>query len=87
MKSRNFELTLILIYYFLCRILAEYKMILSEAIPGIYTIPSNESSLIWNAVIFVRKGCYMNGVFRFNISLSENFPNDNKTPVRVIDRI
>ncbi|KAJ8954430.1 hypothetical protein NQ318_011106 [Aromia moschata] len=55
-------------------ILAEYKMIQSEDIQGVYVIPSKESSLIWFGVIFVRNGPYEDGVFRFNILLDENFP-------------
>ncbi|XP_017776949.1 PREDICTED: protein crossbronx homolog [Nicrophorus vespilloides] len=60
-------------------IIAEYKMIQSENIEGVYVIPSKESSLLWFGVIFVRSGLYENGVFRFNIELDENFP-DGKHP-------
>ncbi len=56
-------------------------MVQSETIPGIYVIPSSESSLLWYGVIFVRTGQYKGGIFRFNISLTEEFPNDLKPPV------
>ncbi|GLV38832.1 pendolino [Carabus blaptoides fortunei] len=55
-------------------ILAEYKMLQSENIRGIYVIPSRESSLLWFGVIFVRSGFYNEAVFRFNISLPDTFP-------------
>lgn len=55
-------------------ILAEYKMIQTEDIQGIYVIPSRENPLIWFGVIFARSGPYQDGVFRFTIMLDENFP-------------
>ncbi|XP_018577169.1 protein crossbronx homolog [Anoplophora glabripennis] len=60
-------------------ILAEYKMIQSENLQGVYVIPSKESSLKWFGVIFVRSGPYEDGIFRFNILLDENFP-DSEHP-------
>lgn len=65
------------------RILAEYKMIQSETISGVFVIPSATSSLIWFGVIFVRIGTYQDAIFRFKIKLSPSFP-DNETPVRLI---
>lgn len=56
-------------------ILAEYKMVQSEQIGGVYVIPSQESSLVWFGVLFVRTGPYEDGIFRFNIHLDEAFPN------------
>ncbi|XP_076269227.1 protein crossbronx homolog [Rhynchophorus ferrugineus] len=55
-------------------ILAEYKMIETEDIQGVYVIPSRENSLIWFGTIFVRSGPYKDGVFRFTIMLDETFP-------------
>ncbi|XP_055380795.1 protein crossbronx homolog [Condylostylus longicornis] len=62
------------------KILAEYKMVESEKIGGVYVIPSYENSLLWFGVIFVRSGYYKNGIFRFNISLPDNFPDDKTAP-------
>jgi len=58
---------------------AEYQKVHLENIPGVYVIPSHESSLVWFGVIFVRSGFFENGVFRFTIKLDENFP-DSKHP-------
>ncbi|XP_023019488.2 ubiquitin E2 variant domain-containing protein pendolino [Leptinotarsa decemlineata] len=55
-------------------ILAEYKMIQSENIRGVYVIPSRENSLMWFGIIFVRSGYFEGGVFRFTIFLDETFP-------------
>lgn len=62
------------------KILAEYKMIQSEETGGIYVIPSRDNSFLWFGVIFVREGYYKDGIFRFNISLPDNFPSDKKPP-------
>ncbi|GAB0090197.1 Protein crossbronx [Sergentomyia squamirostris] len=63
------------------KILAEYKMILSENVRGVYVIPSHDNSLHWYGVIFVRNGVYREGIFRFSITLPDTFPADRKTPV------
>lgn len=55
-------------------ILAEYKMIQTEDIQGVYVIPSRENPLVWFGVIFARSGPYKDGVFRFTIMLDESFP-------------
>lgn len=41
---------------------------------GIYVSPL-QSAESWNGVIFVRKGYYQGGVFRFEISFPASFPN------------
>ncbi|KAI8122510.1 hypothetical protein FF38_04328 [Lucilia cuprina] len=62
------------------KILAEYKMVESEKIGGMYVIPSFGNSLLWYGVIFVRHGFYDQGVFRFNILLPDKFPEDKTVP-------
>ncbi|XP_072936778.1 protein crossbronx homolog [Epargyreus clarus] len=61
-------------------IMAEYRMLQTENLQGIYVIPSYENSLLWYGVIFVRSGIYEGGVFRFTLTLPEKFP-DDKVPV------
>ncbi|KAG4071892.1 hypothetical protein HA402_006053 [Bradysia odoriphaga] len=63
------------------KIMAEYKMIQSESIQGVYVIPSFENSLVWFGVIFVRSGTYLDGIFRFTITLAKNFPDEMETPI------
>ncbi|XP_053608557.1 protein crossbronx homolog [Plodia interpunctella] len=58
-------------------IMAEYRMLQTENLQGIYVIPSYENSFVWFGVIFVRAGYYEGGVFRFTLTLPENFPDVN----------
>uniref|UniRef100_A0A2A4JQ69 UBC core domain-containing protein n=1 Tax=Heliothis virescens TaxID=7102 RepID=A0A2A4JQ69_HELVI len=61
-------------------IMAEYRMLQTENLQGIYVIPSYENSFLWFGVIFVRAGLYEEGVFRFTITLPDKFP-DEEVPV------
>lgn len=40
---------------------------------------------VWYGVIFVRDGIYKDGIFRFNISLPEKFPEETTPPVIIQD--
>ncbi|ALC42418.1 cbx [Drosophila busckii] len=62
------------------KILAEYKMIESEKLSGVYVIPSYENSLQWFGVFFGRQGFYEKAVFRFSILLPDRFPDDKSLP-------
>nr|CAD7577255.1 unnamed protein product [Timema californicum] len=55
-------------------LIAEYNILQKQEIPGVYVIPSAQSSLLWFGVLFVRQGLYQGGVFRFNIHIPETFP-------------
>ncbi|CAL7949440.1 unnamed protein product [Xylocopa violacea] len=55
-------------------ILSEYNMLCSQDLKGIYVIPSAQNSLLWFGVQFVRQGMYQGGIFRFTITLPQNFP-------------
>ncbi|XP_076656829.1 protein crossbronx homolog [Halictus rubicundus] len=55
-------------------ILSEYKMLCCQELKGIYVIPSAQNSLLWFGVQFGRQGTYQGGVFRFTITLPQNFP-------------
>ncbi|XP_028178819.1 protein crossbronx homolog [Ostrinia nubilalis] len=57
-------------------IMAEYRMLQTENLQGIYVIPSYENSFLWFGVIFVRAGSYEGGIFRFTLTLPEKFPDD-----------
>lgn len=84
-------------------------MVREQSIPGVYVIPSAQSSLckiysepfflplfaettsinnfllcfilVWFGVVFVRKGVYQGGVFRFTLFIPENFPDTKSPPV------
>lgn len=55
-------------------IISEYNMLVKHCLPGLYIIPAANSALLWFAVLFIRKGVYQGGVFRFNLLIPENFP-------------
>ncbi|CAH0404790.1 unnamed protein product [Chilo suppressalis] len=61
-------------------IMAEYRMLQTENLQGIYVIPSYENSFLWFGVIFVRAGYYEGGIFRFTITIPDKFP-DEEVPV------
>lgn len=58
-------------------------MVESEKLNGIYVIPSYENSKIWFGVLFVRSGVFNGAVFRFNVLLPDNFPDDKILPVSI----
>jgi len=55
-------------------LLAEYNLLQKQKLPGIYVIPSSETSLTWFGIIFIRQGIYQEAVFRFKIQIPENYP-------------
>ncbi|XP_059048912.1 protein crossbronx homolog [Achroia grisella] len=68
-------------------IMAEYRMLQTENLQGIYVIPSYENSLIWFGVIFVRTGHYEGGVFRFTLALPDKFPDDDLPVVTFVSNL
>ena len=54
--------------------MAEYNLLLKQKLPGIYCIPSANSSLLWYGVLFIRQGPYQEGVFRFQVIIPDNYP-------------
>ncbi|XP_063229615.1 AKT-interacting protein-like [Bacillus rossius redtenbacheri] len=58
-------------------LLSEYNLLRKQELPGIYVISSAHSSLLWFGVLFVRQGLFQGAVFRFNIHISETFPDGN----------
>ncbi|KAJ8687978.1 hypothetical protein QAD02_023773 [Eretmocerus hayati] len=63
-------------------ILAEYNLLRSQDLRGIYVIPSAQNPFLWFGVQFIRHGLYQGGVFRFTILLPQNFP-DGRCPTVV----
>lgn len=51
-------------YFLEYSLMAEYNLLLKQKLPGIYCIPSSNSSLTWFGVLFIRQGPYQEGVFR-----------------------
>ena len=79
--------------------MAEYNLLLKQKLPGIYCIPSANSSLLWFGVLFIRQGPYQEGVFRsiefclnpvtdallrFQVHIPDNYP-DGDVPKVVFE--
>ena len=55
-------------------IIDELSLLRKNQQDGVYLTPSLKSLQIWFGVIFVRDGLYDEGIFHFNIYLSDDFP-------------
>ncbi|KAI8887501.1 UBC-like protein [Backusella circina FSU 941] len=42
---------------------------------GVYVTPSAESTYLWYGVVFIHKGFYRSGAFKFRLNIPENYPN------------
>ncbi|XP_006816984.1 AKT-interacting protein-like [Saccoglossus kowalevskii] len=65
-------------------LLAEYNQLLKQRLPGVYVLPSARSALLWFGVLFIRQGLYQEGVFKFTLTIPENYP-DGDCPRLVFD--
>jgi len=71
-------------YFLEYSLMAEFQLLQQQRLPGIYCIPAYSSPLTWYGVLFIRQGPYQGGVFRFQVSLPENYP-DGDCPSVVFD--
>ena len=67
-------------YFLEYSLMAEYNLLLKQKLPGIYCIPSANSSLLWFGVLFIRQGPYQEGVFRFVDIVSSNMSSNLSQP-------
>jgi len=67
-------------------LLMEFKKLKHQAPPGVYVIPSAYSLRLWHGVIFLRKGLYKNGIFKFFLKIPESYP-DNGPKVLFISQV
>ncbi|GAA5799026.1 hypothetical protein HPULCUR_004435 [Helicostylum pulchrum] len=42
---------------------------------GVYVMPSSDDLYVWYGVLFVHKGFYKSGTFKFRLSIPQNYPN------------
>jgi hypothetical protein len=59
---------------------SEYKKMKDDPPAGMYVIPSGVAPYMWHGVLFVRKGFYQGGVFRFCVHIPEAFPDTDQCP-------
>lgn len=55
-------------------LMAEYNQLHKHKLPGVYVMPSALTPLVWNGVLFIRQGLYQEGVFKFTLTIPENYP-------------
>ncbi|KAK9470702.1 uncharacterized protein V1510DRAFT_422231 [Dipodascopsis tothii] len=67
-------------------LLVEFANIRSYCPAGVYLAASKKTPQIWYGVIFVRKGPYTGGVFRFILFFSEDYPYDLPT-LKLLSRV
>lgn len=63
------------------KVTIEYKHLKSHAPGGVYLIPSLNSLRKFHGVIFVRRGPYTNGIFKFELNLPQQYNDLNQHPV------
>lgn len=59
----------------------EYKHLMHHAPGGVFVIPSADDIRVWHGVIFVRRGVYRNGIFRFTMRLPREYNDRDTWPV------
>lgn len=59
---------------------AEFVEVCRNPIEGIFVSPSAKNKYIWFGVIFVRKGIFGGGIFRFKLLIPSDFPDTSELP-------
>ncbi|KAL7077549.1 hypothetical protein ACQ4LE_003306 [Meloidogyne hapla] len=62
-------------------IFREYDAVVKNFIEGVYITPGAESPLVWFGLLVVRTGIFYGGLFRFTITIPEEFPDTNEIPI------
>lgn len=62
------------------RLAIEFKYLMKHSPGGVYLMPQFDDIRKLNGVIFVRRGLYRNGIFRFQMTLSKNYNSINNHP-------
>lgn len=62
------------------KLTVEYKHLKQNSPGGIYVVPSFDDLRLWFGVIFVRRGMYANGIFKFRIELPPEYNDENAWP-------
>lgn len=63
------------------RLAIEYKYLIKHAPGGVYMLPEMDDIRKLHGVIFVRRGLWRNGVFRFHVLLPEDYNTTGSMPV------
>ena len=63
------------------KVTIEYKHLKSHAPGGVYLIPSMDSLRNFHGIIFVRRGPFTNGIFKFRLDLPAKYNDTNMWPM------
>ena len=62
------------------QVMLEFRHLKLHSPSGIYILPSFNSLRQWSGVLFVRRGIYKGGIFRFEMVLPRSYPADGACP-------
>jgi ubiquitin-protein ligase len=62
------------------QLMIEYKQLTQTAPRGVYVLPSFDDLRTWHGVIFVRRGHYAGGIFKFRYELPLEYPSEGSRP-------
>jgi ubiquitin-protein ligase len=65
------------------KVTIEYKHLKSHAPGGVYLVPTLSDLRLFHGIIFVRRGPFTNGVFKFQLALPRLYNDKNQHPVIV----
>ncbi|CAI4223536.1 unnamed protein product [Auanema sp. JU1783] len=58
----------------------EYARVCRSPVDGLYIVPSFNDVYVWFGILFVRRGYYGGGIFRFTLKFPNDFPNTRTIP-------
>ncbi|KHJ82944.1 hypothetical protein OESDEN_17361 [Oesophagostomum dentatum] len=61
---------------------SEFARVCRQPIDGMYVVPSANDQFTWFGLLFIRRGVYGGGIFRFNVRIPNDFPVTTSLPVR-----
>ncbi|KAE9413675.1 hypothetical protein Angca_003755, partial [Angiostrongylus cantonensis] len=66
---------------------SEFARVCRQPIDGMYVVPSANDQFTWFGLLFIRRGIFGGGIFRFSIRMPRGFPNTTYLPVGVLQLI
>ncbi|KAJ1361874.1 Ubc-19p [Parelaphostrongylus tenuis] len=64
---------------------SEFARVCRQPIDGMYIVPSANDQFTWFGLLFIRRGVFGGGIFRFSIRMPNGFPNTVSLPVVKFD--
>ncbi|RCN36603.1 ubiquitin--protein ligase [Ancylostoma caninum] len=64
---------------------SEFARVCRHPIDGMYIVPSACDQFTWFGLLFIRRGIYGGGIFRFNVRIPNDFPATTSLPTVKFD--